>query len=98
MTDNEIRSYLDKGGRLYNVNLIDRYRDGGTILIKCTGDLEFYVHQTDNTYHQEYPPSSENEIKNVDDIEFLKYKIKVYFERSIMKLETLKKLLNYGDN
>jgi len=83
MTDERIKEYLKKGGRLFQVTKMDSYRDGGTKVIETTygGNKKFFIHMDNNTIHTYYPCIDESLLQDELLKEYIIERINAYVMR-----------------
>ena len=93
MTDKEISEYIDKGGKLFSVNDLSMFRDGGTLVIS-TPNKKYYAHQTDFTLHDNYPVNKDNLITDGLLKKYIYFRIKDYMNRQYEQIEFIKNTLN----
>jgi hypothetical protein len=92
MTEEQMKQYVVKGGRLFIIKTIDTIRDGGTILVDTTGG-KFYIHSDSKKIHSNYPLNNENLVSDILLIEYLKERIETYIKRCEEDVERNKHLL-----
>jgi hypothetical protein len=90
---NKLKQYVINGGELFNVEMIETIRDGGTKVIKTNRNSEFYIHMMNSSIHSSYPPTKENEVNDDNLIEYLLDRVHSYIERCSEQLDCNKKLL-----
>lgn len=96
MIDSKIKEYLNNGGTLFNIHSIDYFRDGGTKALNITGNSKtFYIHKDDKTLHSAYPPSNENKIYDILEIEYIKDRLQTYIEQQLDEYK--RTLIVYND-
>lgn len=94
MTEERVQEYLNKYNRLFKVIFIDAIRDGGTKLIDTTKGDRFYIHQNNNTFHDDYPPNKDNQITDQLLIDYIINEMEKYNERMFNDFIRNKKLIN----
>ena len=83
MTDERIKEYLEKNGKLFQITKMDMYRDGGTKIIETTygGNKKFFIHMENNTIHNHYPCTDESLLQDELLKEYLIESINTYVMR-----------------
>lgn len=64
MTENQMKEYLDGGGKFLKIKHIDTIRDGGTKIITLVKGGNFYIDKDTMLFHSSYPLTTENEVTN----------------------------------
>ena len=88
-----IKEYVKNGGRLFTINNIGTYRDGGTKIIDCNNSYTFYIDKNVKSFHLSYPTISENEITDKLLINYLIDRINSYVNKCEDQVKFNKNLL-----
>jgi hypothetical protein len=100
MTEDRVREYMAKGGKLFRVRDIDVLRDGGTTVIELTTNETYYINKDNKTLHYRYETSDSNMITDELLKEYILDRVKCYIDITEQALNRTKNLLNEinGDN
>lgn len=96
VTDEDIKSYLTRGGLLINVTNVDSYRDGGTKVIECNyaTPIKFYIDKDKWTIHNDYPTSEKNLVSDEFLKKYLIYGIKNYKDKEYNNVLRIEEYIN----
>ena len=91
--DPKILEYLNKGGKMFDVERIHRLRDGGTQKIETT-DISYYVDKETNQFHNHWPCANKNKVTDELLIYVLLNRMDRYVERVRIEYINAAKTLN----
>jgi len=80
INEQKIKEYVVKGGELFNITLIDKIRDGGTVIIKTTKDI-YYADKNTHKLHHSYPITDANQINDPLLKLYIMDRLQVYMKR-----------------
>ena len=89
------RGFLETGKKPFKVKDVDFYRDGGTMKVLFTSDVQssVYVNHRYQTIHSGIPCTDDNKITDDVWIAFFRLQLKYYVRKLIDKAERTAKLL-----
>jgi hypothetical protein len=76
-----IKEYIRNGGKIFTIKSFSKIRDGGTISVLTSNDIEYFIHKDNNTIHTSYPPTDDNIISDELLISFIIDSVKTYIKR-----------------
>jgi len=95
ITEEEIKEYISKGGKLLIVTDIDSYRDGGTKVITCNyaKPIKYYIHMDNWTIHSDYPTTDENLVTDEILKKYLIQGVKNYSQKLMNEVSRIENLI-----
>jgi hypothetical protein len=86
MEAEQIKRYIQKGGKFFLVKSIEGYRDGETLQVITTENI-FYINRNTIEIHSDSPITKDNIIVDFLLREYLLYELKRYIEKQKDKID-----------
>lgn len=86
--------YIKRTNSLFKVKEITTYRDGGTIVIECTKDKQFYGDKNKGTLHTSFPTNIDNRIFDPGLLDYISERLHNFLLHKKEEVKRLEYIIN----